>query len=173
MMVSTTPGEALAAFVGAVIHPRGPRILLSWLLLSLVLGALVVLIVVTLYIGMGLSNRIGDLEQEMPLSADRLGEVDSQVVDALLELRVLSYWLAYPTDEPLVLEPPNGTGDSQGVLRISGDGLRGILMVASMEELPPGFVYQFWLTEDGRLRVPAAKFKVDPNGWGATTLLSG
>jgi len=55
------------------------------------------------------------------------------VVNALLELRVLTYWLAYPTTQPLVLEPPGGAGTSQGVLRIADDGLSGIIMVAGMQ----------------------------------------
>ena len=114
---------------------RGPRIPPTWVVLSLTLVVLVVLVVVSLVNGMGLSNRVNDLEQEMAVSADDLGTVDSQVVDALLELRVLSYWLAYPTTEPLVLEPPNGIGNSQGVLRLAADGLSGILIVASMGQI--------------------------------------
>ena len=91
------------------------------------------------------------------------------MVNALLQLRVLSYWLAYQTNEPLVLEPPSGSSNSQGVFRIVDDGLSAILMVAGMQQLPPSSFYQVWLTKEGQ-RVKAAQLKVDPNGWGATTI---
>lgn len=138
------------------------------------LVVLVGLVVSSFFIGLGLLNRVGDLERELVISADGLGTVDSQVVDALLELRVLSYWLAYPTTEPLVLEPPNGIGNSQGVLRLAADGLSGILIVASMgQNLPPTYVYQVWLEKDGQQQLRVAQFKVDTKGWGATTFYLG
>lgn len=138
------------------------------------LVVLVGLVVSSFFIGLGLLNRVGDLERELVISADGLGTVDSQVVDALLELRVLSYWLAYPTTEPLVLEPPNGIGNSQGVLRLAADGLSGILIVASMgQNLPPTYVYQVWLEKEGQQQLRVAQFKVDTKGWGATTFYLG
>jgi len=138
------------------------------------LVVLVGFVVFSFFIGLGLSNRVEDLEQELVISADGLGAVDAQVVDALLELRVLSYWLAYPTTEPLVLEPPNGIGNSQGVLRLAADGLSGILIVASMgQNLPPTYVYQVWLEREGQQQLRVAQFKVDTKGWGATTFYLG
>ena len=140
----------------------GPRIHLTWLLLSLAVVALVVLAALSLLVSMGLSNRVNDLEH-------RLDAEDSQVVNALLQLRVLSFWLAYTTDEPLLLEPPSGIGNSQGVLRVVDDGLSAVVMVAGMQQLQPTSFYQVWLTNDDQ-RVQAGQVRVDPNGWGATTI---
>ena len=157
-MVSTTHDETQGAPFG----------------IYMTLVVLVGFVVFSFFIGLGLSNRVEDLERELVISADGLGTVDAQVVDALLELRVLSYWLAYPTTEPLVLEPPNGIGNSQGVLRLAADGLSGILIVASMgQNLPPTYVYQVWLEREGQQQLRVAQFKVDTKGWGATTFYLG
>ena len=139
-----------------------PRIPLTWLPLFLVLAALVLLVTPFLVKSISLSHRVDDLES-------RLAAKDAQVVNALLQLRVLSYWLAYDTSEPLILEPPSGISTSQGVFRIVDDGLSAILMVAGMQQLPPSSFYQVWVTHEGQ-RVQAAQLKVDPNGWGATTV---
>jgi len=115
--------------------------------------------------GMNVSDRVDTLEERIPV----LASDDSQVVNALLELRVLTYWLAYPTTQPVLLEPSGGAGPSQGVLRISDDDLSGIIMVAGMQELPPSDVYQVWLSGDGD-QVLAGQMRVDPSGWSATTI---
>ena len=154
--------------VGTVYQP-GPRIPLTWLLLSLAVAALVALVTLSLVIGKGLSDRVNDLEREIPRLTDRLASEDSQLVDALLQLRVISFWLAYPTNDPMLLEPPSGNGNTQGVLRIADDGLSAILLVADMPELPPASVYQVWLTGEGQ-RVRVGQLQVDPRGWGATTI---
>ena len=154
--------------VGTV-YPPGPRIPVIWMLLSLAVAALIALVTLSLVIGEGLSNRVNDLEQEIPRLTDRLISEDSQLVNALLQLRVISFWLAYPTSAPMLLEPPSGTGNSQGVLRIADDGLSAMLMVAGMPELPLSTVYQVWLTGEGQ-RVQAGQLQVDPSGWGATTI---
>ena len=123
-------------------HLPAPRIPLTWLLSFLAVAAFVVLVSLSLVKNTSLSHRVDDLES-------RLANKDAQVVNALLQLRVLSYWLAYQTNEPLVLEPPGGSGNSQGVFRIVDDGLSAILMVAGMQRLPPSSFYQVWLTNEG------------------------
>ena len=116
----------------------------------------------------GLSNRVNDLERDnASLAVNRLGE-DSQVLDSILQLRVISYWLAYPTSEVL-LEPPSGTGNSQGVMRTADDGLSAMLMVAGMQDLSASSAYNVWLIGGGQ-RVQASQLRVDPRGWGATTI---
>jgi len=42
-------------------------------------------------------------------------------------------------------------------------------MVAGMQELPATSVYQVWLMADGN-PVLAGQMRVDPSGWGATTI---
>ena len=145
--------------------PARPRASIGGILVALAVAAAVALIILSLVMGMNVSSRVDTIEERIPV----LASDDSQVVNALLELRVLTYWLAYPTTQPLVLEPASGVGISQGVLRIADDGLSGIIMVAGMQELPALSVYQVWLMEDDN-PVLVGQVRVDPSGWGATTI---
>ncbi len=162
MMTSSTHDEPQTARASAADRPRAS---VGGILLVLAVAAAVSFLILSLVMGMNVSSRVDTLEERIPV----LASDDSQVVNALLELRVLTYWLAYPTTQPLVLEPTGGTGASQGVLRIADDGLSGIIMVAGMQELPPPAVYQVWLMGDGN-QVLAGQMRVDPSGWGATTI---
>ena len=145
--------------------PDRPRASVGGILVVLSAAAAVSLLILSLVMGMNVSSRVDTLEERIPF----LASDDSQVVNALLELRVLTYWLAYPTTQPVLLEPTGGFGASQGVLRIADDGLSGIIMVAGMQELPATSVYQVWLMNDGN-PVLAGQMRVDPSGWGATTI---
>ena len=168
VMDSSIQVETQGTPSGGTVHPRGLAIPLTRLLLSLAVAALVAVIILFLVIGRGLSNRVNDLERDnASLAVNRLGE-DSQVLDSILQLRVISYWLAYPTSEVL-LEPPSGSGNSQGVMRTADDGLSAMLMVAGMQELSASSAYNVWLIGGGQ-RVQASQLRVDPRGWGATTI---
>ena len=160
------------------VHPPGTAIPL-WLLASLAVAALVALIALFFVIGRGLSHpHQADLEQNTSDLADGIGLVeDPQVLASILQLRVISYWLAYPTSDVLLLKPPGGTGNSQGVLRTADDGHSAMLMVAGMQPAIAGGssssisspIYQVWLIGGGQ-RVQASQLRVDPRGWGATTI---
>ena len=151
-----------------VAHTQIPAIPLTWLLLSLTVTGLVALVILFLVMGRGLSERVNDLEGDnASLGVNRLVE-DSQVVDSILQLRVISFWLAYPTGG-VILEPPSGTGNSQGVLRAADDGFSAILMVAGLQELSGSTSYDVWLISGGQ-RVHASQLRVDSLGWGATTI---
>ena len=133
------------------------------------MAALAAFITLLFVMGKGLSNRVDDLQQESAgLTVNRLVD-DSRVLDSILQLRVISYWLAYPAGDVLLLEPPSGTGTSQGVLRMADDGLSAMLMVAGMQELSSSSTYYVWLMGGGQ-RVQASQLRVDPRGWGATTI---
>lgn len=151
--------------VARVNLPDRSRVSVGAIFLVLAVAVAVAFIILSLVMGMNVSDRVNTLEERIPV----LASDDSQVVNALLELRVLTYWLAYPTTEPLLLEPTGGSGASQGVLRIADDGLSGIIMVAGMQELPAPQVYQVWLMDDED-QVLAGQMRVDPSGWGATTI---
>ncbi len=167
VMDSSIQVETQGTPSGGTVHPRGLAIPLTRLLLSLAVAALVAVIILFLVIGRGLSNRVNDLERDnASLAVNRLGE-DSQVLDSILQLRVISYWLAYPTSEVL-LEPPSGTGNSQGVMRTADDGLSAMLMVAGMQELPFSSAYEVWLV-GGEQKVQVSQLTVNTRGWGATT----
>ena len=161
-MTSSASNEPQPARVTMLDRPRAS---VGGVLLVLSVAVAVALIILSLVMGMNVSGRVDTLEERIPI----LASDDSQVVNALLELRVLTYWLAYPTTQPLLLEPTGGIGASQGVLQIADDGLSGIIMVAGMQELPATSVYQVWLMDDGN-PVLAGQMRVDPSGWGATTI---
>ena len=164
-MSSATQDETQSVPRDEAVDRRGVRVPLVWLVLAVVMVVFVAFLVLSIIIGLWVSNRVDDIEERIPVFAAD----DTQLVNALLELRVLTYWLAYPTTQPIVLEPPSGIGNSQGVLRLADDGLSAILMVAAMPELPPESVYQVWLIGEQQ-PVRAARLRVDPSGWGATTI---
>ena len=146
-----------------------PGFPLHRLLLPLAVMALIALVALSLAIDFRFSYAVDELEREYASLPGRRMAEDSRVLDSLLQLQVLSYWLAYPTYDPLVLEPMERTGNAQGVLLTAEDGLSAVLMLAGMEQLPPDSAYEVWLTGEDR-RVRAGRLKVDTNGWAATTL---
>lgn len=158
MTSSTSDGQRFSV-------PGRPQTSRNGIILAVAFAAAVGFLALSLVMGMNVSSRVDTIEERIPI----LASDDSQVVNALLELRVLTYWLAYPTTQPLLLEPTSGSGASQGVLRIADDGLSGIMMVAGMQELPPPAVYQVWLMGEGEQTL-AGQMTVDPSGWGATTI---
>ncbi len=93
----------------------------------------------------------------------------SQMMDTVHEIRAASYLLAHPETLPLVLEPPGGAGDSQGVLLVEYEGNRAFLMISDMGQPPTRVPYQVWLVRDGR-RMWAGQVDVDSTGWGSLAL---
>lgn len=93
----------------------------------------------------------------------------SQMMDTIQEIRAASYLLALPDTRPLLLEPPGGAGDSQGVLLVEDKGNRAFLMISDMAQPPPRRSYQVWLVRDGR-RMWAGQVAVDSTGWGSLAL---
>lgn len=168
-MVASTQVEFQGIPSGSAVQRSRRAIPVTWLLLSLAVGVWLGFVVLILAMGISLSNRVNDLERDNAgLAANRLAD-DSLVVDSILQLRVISYWLAYPTNDVLVLEPPTGTGNSQGVLRMADDGLSAMLMVGGLQQLSTSSTYNVWLTGKGR-RVQASQLSVDARGWGTTTI---
>ena len=168
-MESSTDVESMPVSGGERFHLSGPRMPLAGLIIFLATAGMVAIIALSLVIGIRLSSRVEDLEREVPELTAQLAAEDSQVLDSLLQLRVISYWLAYPANEPLLLEPPDGTDNPQGVALIADDGRSAILMVVNMEEVPVPSDYQVWLTAGGQ-RVRAGRVKVPSTGWGIATL---
>ena len=93
----------------------------------------------------------------------------SQIMDTIQEIRAASYLLAHPETRPLVLEPPGGTGDYQGVLLVEEEGNRAFLMISDMAQPPPRQPYQVWLVREGQ-RMWAGQVAVDSTGWGSLAL---
>ncbi len=92
-----------------------------------------------------------------------------QMMDTIQEIRAASYLLAHPETRPLVLEPPGGTGDSQGVLLVEAKGNRAFLMISDMAQPPPRRLYQIWLVRDGH-RMWVGQVAVDSAGLGSLAL---
>ena len=77
--------------------------------------------------------------------------------------------MANPASQPMLLEPPQGTGKSHGVLLVADDGRHAILMVVGMPETAPAKGYQVWLLRPGQgLRM--GQVDVDSTGWGSKNL---
>ena len=111
-------------------------------------------------------------EENQTLSAQVAAAVStdsSQMMDTVKEIRAASYLLAHPETRPLVLEPPGGAGDYQGVMLVEEKGKRAVLMISDMGQSPPRQHYQVWLVRDNR-RMWAGQVVVDSTGWGSLTL---
>ena len=92
-----------------------------------------------------------------------------QMMYTIQDIRAASYLLAHPETRPMVLEPPGGTGESQGVLLVEDKGNRAFLMISDMAQPPRNRPYQVWLVRDGH-RMRAGQVAVDSTGWGSLAL---
>ena len=94
---------------------------------------------------------------------------ESQVMDTVLKLQQASYELARPDNISLALRSPYAGSSSQGILLVSSDGSRGVIMVAGMDPLIPSIDYHVWLMR-GRDKVWVGRVGVDAGGWGTVPL---
>ena len=103
---------------------------------------------------------------------EKLSDAEAQDIHSLDELRTFaSYWLADSPNMPLVLQPPESRGSSEGILLVDEDGRRAMLMVAGMRELPEPSSYQVMLSkQDGQQPVWVGQLKVDSTGRGNVAL---
>ena len=84
---------------------------------------------------------------------------------ALRQVIETSYLMARPYTQPLLLQPTRGSSDSEGVLLVTGDGRKAILMLANMEQPLPTQSYNVWLSRNGQ-HMPVGQITVDASGWG-------
>jgi anti-sigma factor RsiW len=114
-----------------------------------------------------------ELEQQYSVLTAHLSQAstqDQQILDTVHQMQAASYLAVHPETQPLVLEPPSGTGSSQGVLLVGDGGQRALLMVSNMEQPPPLRSYQVWLVKRGH-RMPVGQIQVDSTGWGTLDLI--
>ena len=113
------------------------------------------------------------MEEDNKARVDQVAEaaaIDaSQIMDTVNEIRTASYLLAHPETNPLVLKPPAGAGDYQGVLLVEDKGRKAFLMISDMAQPPPQLPYQVWLVRNGN-RIWVGQVAVDSTGWGSLTL---
>ena len=162
-------------------------------LLPTAAAAMIALFALGVVMNSRLSNRTEDLEQEnatltaqVALSTEQESQLaesvetlsaqaalsteqDSQLAETVQQLRVANYWLANPENQSMNLEPPSGSGSSRGILVVTNDGSRAMLLLAGMEERPVSAIYHVWLMRGGD-KVWAAKLQVDEEGWGTVTI---
>ena len=118
-----------------------------------------------------LSSRMDDLQRENATLSRlvQLAAYGFPAEESQDQLRIADYWLADSASQPMILEPPDRSGESQGILLVTDDGRRAMLMVAGLRELPPPSSYQVWLLRQGQ-ELWVGQLKVDSNGWGTVTL---
>ena len=118
-------------------------------LAPLVASAAIVLVLIAVTMNVRISNQVDDLKVEnanLQASlnsnvATMAGQIsvatvaDTAAMERVLKLQQASYELAQPNNMSLELHPPSSGSHSQGILLVSNDGNRGVVMVAGME--PP------------------------------------
>lgn len=188
IMDSLPPAEPVLA--GSSDRPpssTGPKIRPADWVLPLAAAVVIALFSVSLIMNLRTSNRMDQLEQANSSMSTRLDQSEQenavltarlnqlmteedQLADRVRQAQVTNYLTAHPETEELILEPPGGSGDSQGVLLVADGGRNAVLMVSNMEQPPPLRAYQVWLVREDGHRVAVGQIRVDPNGWGTLTL---
>ena len=141
-------------------------------LLPAAAAVVVALFALGVFMNLDLSNRTEDLEQENATLAAQVAlstEQDSQLEETVQQLQLSNYWLANPENQSLSLKPPSGTGSSRGILMVTKDGRRAMLLLTGMSERPLSSIYHVWLMRDGD-KVWAAKLQADEQGWGTVAI---
>ena len=132
------------------------------------------------------TNRLNSLEQERADTAARIAELErghtensagilqlasegQRTDSSLKQVMETSYLMARPYTQPLLLEPTDGRSDSEGILLVTSDGSKAILMLANMDQPQPPQDYQVWLSRNGQ-HWPAGEISVDSTGWGTMAL---
>jgi anti-sigma-K factor RskA len=194
IMDSLPPAELVLAGRSDRPSSTGPNIRLAVWALPLAAAVVIALFSISLIMNLRGSSRMDQLEQENSTMSTRLDQSmtetrrveqensvltarlnqliteESQLADSVRQTQVTNYLAAHPDTEELILEPPSGVGDSQGVLLVADGGHNAVLMVSHMEQPPPLRAYQVWLVREGGHRVAVGQIQVDPSGWGTLTL---
>ncbi|MCH7738272.1 MAG: anti-sigma factor [Chloroflexi bacterium] len=164
----------------------GDRLLDSKLVRMLVpLGASVAMVLVIFAVTMNvrISNEVDDLKREnallqadlnsnaatMTAQISKAAAAESEVMDTVLKLQQTSYELARPDSVRLELSSPYAGSTSQGILLVSRDGSRGVIMVAGMKPPSPSTNYHVWLMR-GQDKLWVGQISVDSRGWGTVSL---
>ena len=112
------------------------------------------------------------MEEENAVLVEQLNRMppnESGLVDTVQQIRAASFLMAHPDTQPMILEPPGGSGNSNGVLLVGDGGSRAVLMITDMDLPRHRQPYDVWLVRNG-IRVPVGQVSVDSNGWGSMML---
>ena len=135
-------------------------------------AVLAIFLVLSLAYNVRMNRRIDRLEMENVSVSARLfnfSTENAQLLEALRQQDVSSYLLANPASQPMLLEPPQGVGESRGVLLVADNGRHAIVMVVGMQETAPTKGYQVWLLRPGE-GLHMGQVDVDSTGWGTKDL---
>lgn len=143
----------------------------------------IVLVLIAVTMNVRISNQVDDLKVEnanLQASLDsnvatmtaQIGAAtiaDTSVMERVLKLQQASYELAQPDNMSLELHPPSTGSHSQGILLVSNDGNRGVIMVAGMDQPSAAEGYNVWLMR-GQDKVWVGQVVTDDRGWGTVSL---
>lgn len=132
------------------------------------------------------ANRVSGIQQESAAAKARLAQLESDRATATAQLEQVSagnaradtaiqrlmaanYLMAQPATQPLRLQPTSGDSQSEGLLLVTRDGRRAVLMLANTAPESPARSYRVWLTRNGQ-QVPVGAITVAPSGWGTMPL---
>jgi len=152
-------------------------------LVPMAASAAMVLVVLAVAMNVRVSNEVDDLKRDnaslkanldsnmstMTAQINAASDAESEVMDTVIQLQQTSYELARPNNLSLELRPPKAGSRSQGILLVSSDGRRGVIMVAGMEPPSPSTSYHVWLMR-GQDKVWVGQVGVDSRGWGTVSL---
>lgn len=143
------------------------------ILVPIAAAVVVALFSLTLVMNFRVADRTDSLEQlnsTLTAQVAMTSEEGARMAETARDLRVTSYWLANQSARSLTLGPPGGAGNSRGVLMVSADGRRVVLMLSNMGDPSHSSTYEVWLLRRGD-RLLVGTVKVDDGGWGTATLL--
>ncbi len=185
---ATTPPPAAARQTAAAVPAASPaaRSALSNYLLPLAAVLVIGLFAASLILNFLTANRVNSIQQESAAANARLNQLESGQTTAnarleqltagnsrndaaLQKMMATNYLMAQPATLPLPLHSPSGHSQSEGILLVTRDGRRAVLMLASATPESPARSYRVWLTRNGQ-QVPMGIIHVDASGWGTMPL---
>ncbi|MBC8280936.1 MAG: anti-sigma factor [Chloroflexi bacterium] len=184
--ISREEPPAFAAPEPQLVPSVGDRLIDSRLirvLAPLAASAAIVLVLFAVTMNVRISNQVDNLKDEnatLQASLDsnvatmtaQIGAAtvaDTAVMERVLKLQQASYELAQPDNMSLELHSPSAESLSQGILLVSNDGNRGVIMVAGMEPHSSAEGYNVWLMR-GQDKVWVGQVVTDDRGWGTVSL---
>ena len=175
--VGAAPAVTIAA--PAPISSRGPWVSAARFLMPVAAAVMLGLFTLAMVMNVRLTDRTETLERvNSTLTAQVAQNVEqgSKNLDRLQGLQTSSYWLADPNNQPVMLSPAGGGGESargsRGILLVSADGERAVMLVSGMTEGQPATTYEVWLMRQGD-RTVVGTVTVDDDGWGTANLRPG
>lgn len=184
--LSTAGAAAPAASPSAPAASPAARSGISNYLLPLAAVLVIGLLAASLLFNFLTANRVNGIQQESATANARLAQLESDRAAATAQLEQVSagnaradtaiqrlmaanYLMAQPATQPLRLQPTSGDSQSEGLLLVTRDGRRAVLMLANTAPESPARSYRVWLTRNGQ-QVPVGAITVAPSGWGTMPL---